>query len=222
MQTYKELYIGGEWVAPDSSEVIEVISPATEEVIGQVPHANTADADRAVAAARKAFDDGPWPHMTPVQRAEAIGRLSAALQARAQDIADTISSENGSPKQWSIMGQVFSSTMVLDSYVGLATQYQWVDTRMGMMGGPVRVRKAPVGVVAAITPWNVPLFIAALKFGPGLLAGNTFVLKPSPETPLDSYPLAEAIIEAGFPEGGINIIPSSPETRGAPWKNPRI
>ena len=118
MQTFKELYIGGEWVAPASSEVIEVISPATEEVIGQVPHASTADADRAVAAARKAFDEGPWPHMTPVERGEAIGRLSASLQARAQDIADTISSENGSPKQWSIMGQVFSSTMVLDSYVG--------------------------------------------------------------------------------------------------------
>ena len=122
MQTFKELYIGGEWVAPSGSEVIEVISPATEEVIGQVPHASTADADRAVAAARKAFDEGPWPHMTPVERGEAIGRLSAALQARSQDIADTISSENGSPKQWSIMGQVFSATMVLDSYVTLATR----------------------------------------------------------------------------------------------------
>ena len=110
------------------------------------------------------------------------------------------------------MGQVFSATMVLDSYVALATQYEWVDTRTGMMGGPVRVRRAPVGVVAAITPWNVPLFIAALKLGPGLLAGCTFVLKPSPETPLDSYPLAEAIIEAGFPEGVINIIPAGRET----------
>ena len=139
MQTYKELYIGGEWVAPDSSEVIEVISPATEEVIGQVPHASTGDADRAVAAARKAFDDGPWPHMTPVDRAAAIGRLSASLQARAQDLADTISSENGSPKQWSIMGQVFSATMVLDSYVNLATEYQWVDTRTGPPIMPVRV-----------------------------------------------------------------------------------
>src|SRR5262249_5292389 len=222
MQTFKELYIGGEWVAPDSSEVIEVVSPASEDVIGQVPHASTADADRAIAAARKAFDEGPWPHMTPVERAEAVGRLSAALQGRAQDIADTISSENGSPKQWSMMGQVFSSTMVLDTYAAMATQYQWVDTRAGMMGGPVRVRKAPVGVVAAITPWNVPLFIAALKFGPGLLAGNTFVLKPSPETPLDSYPLAEAIIEAGFPEGVINIIPASRETGEHLVKHPDI
>ena len=160
--------------------------------------------------------------MTPVERGEAIGRLSAALQARAQDIADTISSENGSPKQWSIMGQVFSSTMVLDSYAAMATQYQWVDTRTGMMGGPVRVRRAPVGVVAAITPWNVPLFIAALKLGPGLLAGCTFVLKPAPETPLDSYPLADAIIEAGIPEGVINIIPAGRETGEYIVKHPSI
>ncbi len=222
MQTFKELYIGGEWVVPSGSEVIEVISPSTEEVIGQVPHASTADADRAVAAARKAFDEGPWPHMTPVERGEAVGRLSAALQARSQDIADTISSENGSPKQWSIMGQVFSATMVLDSYATMATDYQWVETRTGMMGGPVRVRRAPVGVVAAITPWNVPLFIAALKLGPGLLAGCTFVLKPSPETPLDSYPLAEAIIEAGFPEGVINIIPAGRETGEYLVKHPNI
>jgi betaine-aldehyde dehydrogenase len=222
MQTFKELYIGGEWVAPSGSDVIEVISPSTEEVFGQVPHASTADADRAVAAARHAFDEGPWPHMTPVERGEAVGRLSAALQARSQDIADTISSENGSPKQWSIMGQVFSATMVLDSYAALATHYQWVDTRTGMMGGPVRVRRAPVGVVAAITPWNVPLFIAALKLGPGLLAGCTFVLKPSPETPLDSYPLADAIIEAGFPEGVINIIPAGRETGEYLVKHPGI
>src|SRR5206468_11125028 len=100
MQTYKELYIGGEWVAPDGNEVIEVISPATEEVIGQVPHASTGDADRAVAAARTAFDDGPWPHLSPVERAEAIARLSAALQGRAQDLGAAISSENGSPNQW--------------------------------------------------------------------------------------------------------------------------
>ena len=141
-----------------------------------------------------------------------MSRLSAALQARAIDIADTISSQNGSPKSWSIMGQVFSATMVLDTYARLATEYQWVDTRAGMMGGPVRVRKAPVGVGAAITPWNVPLFIAALKLGPAMLTGCTVVLKPAPETPLDSYLLAEAAIEAGVPEGVINIVPAGRET----------
>jgi betaine-aldehyde dehydrogenase len=212
VKVYKELYIGGEMVTPAGSETIEVISPASEEVIGEVPHGSPADIDAAVASARRAFDEGPWPHMSPVERAEVLSRLSAALQARAIDIADTISSQNGSPKSWSIMGQVFSATMVLDTYARLATEYQWVDTRVGMMGGPVRVRKAPVGVAAAITPWNVPLFIAALKLGPAMLTGCTVVLKPAPETPLDSYLLAEAAIEAGVPEGVINIVPAGRET----------
>ena len=222
MKTFKELYIGGEWVAPAGSDVIEVVSPASEEVIGQVPDGTPADIDAAVAAARKAFDDGPWPHMTPVQRGEVLAKLSQGLQARAGDLADTISSQNGSPKQWSMMGQVFSATMVLDTYVALATSYEWVDTRVGMMGGPVRVRKAPVGVAAAITPWNVPLFIAALKLGPSMIAGCTVVLKPAPETPLDSYLLAEAAIEAGVPEGVINIVPAGRETGEHLVKHPDI
>ena len=212
MHIYKELYIGGEWVQPSSSATIDVYSASTEELIGQVPDGTPEDIDRAVAAARTAFDDGPWPHMSPVERAEVLGRLSQALQARATDLADLISSENGSPKQWSLMGQVFSSTMVLDTYVGLASQYQWVETRAGMMGNPVRIRRAPVGVVAGITPWNVPLFIAALKLGPAMLAGCPMILKPAPETPLDSYILAEAAIEAGVPAGVINIVPAGRES----------
>jgi betaine-aldehyde dehydrogenase len=222
MQTFKELYIGGDWMAPSGSDVIEVVSPATEEVIGQVPHGTPADVDKAVAAARQAFDNGPWPRMAPVERAEVLARLSAGIQARSQHIADTISSQNGSPKQWSIMGQVFSATMVLDTYVGLAATYEWSDTRTGMMGNTVRVRRAPVGVVAAITPWNVPLFIAALKLGPAMIAGCTVVLKPSPETPLDSYLLAEAAIEAGVPEGVINIVPAGRETGEYLVKHPGI
>ena len=187
-----------------------------------MPDASTADVDRAVAAARKAFDEGPWPHMSPVERAEAIGRLSAALQARAQDIADTISSENGSPKQWSIMGQVFSSTMVLDSYVALATQYQWVDTRTGMMGGPVRVRQAPVGVVAAITPWNVPLFIAALKLGPGLLAGVHVRAEAVARDAARQLPARRGDHRGRLPRGVINIIPAGRETGEYLVKHPSI
>ena len=130
MQTFKDLFIGGEWVAPASSDVIEVISPATEEVIGQVPHTSTEDADRR-RRRPQGVRRGPVAAHVAGRAGRGIGRLSASLQAAAQDIADTISSENGSPKQWSIMGQVFSSTMVLDSYVALATRYQWVDTRAG-------------------------------------------------------------------------------------------
>jgi len=212
MHTFKELYIGGEWTAPSGSGVIEVISPATEEVIGQVPDGTPEDVDRAVAAARRAFDEGPWPHLNPVERAAVLGRFSANIQAKMQDFAELISSQNGSPVSWSIMGQVLSSTMVLDSYVGFAETYRWVDSRTSMMGGTTRVRRAPVGVVAAITPWNVPLFIAALKLAPAMVAGCTIVLKPAPETPLDSFLLAEAAIEAGVPEGVLNIVPAGRET----------
>jgi aldehyde dehydrogenase (NAD+) len=212
VKIYKELYIGGEWIQPAGAEIIDVVSPATEELIGQVPHGSPADIDAAVAAARRAFDDGPWTRLSPTERAEVITRLSQALQSRAQDLADIISSENGSPKQWSILGQVYSATMVLDTYAAIGGNYPWVDTRVGMLGNTVRVRKAPVGVVAAITPWNVPLFIAALKLGPALLAGCPVILKPAPETPLDSYLLAEAAIEAGVPAGVINIVPAGRET----------
>jgi len=206
-----QLFIGGEWVKPQGSGVIEVISPHTEAVIGSVPDASPADLDAAVAAARRAFDDGPWPRMTPEERAEGLKRLSGALQSRAQDIADLISSQNGSPKSWSIMGQVFSSTMVLDTYAGLASGYPWEDRRDGALGAPVLVRRAPVGVAVGIIPWNVPLFISALKLGPAMAAGCPIVLKPAPETPLDAYLLAEAVIEADLPPGVVNIVAAGRE-----------
>jgi aldehyde dehydrogenase (NAD+) len=150
--------------------------------------------------------------MTPAERAEGIKRLSGAVQSRAQDLADTISSENGSPKSWSLMGQVFSATMVLDTYAGLASGYAWEDRRTGALGTPVLVRRAPVGVAAGIIPWNVPLFISALKLGPAMAAGCPIVLKPSPETPLDGYLLAEAVAEADLPPGVVNIVAAGRET----------
>ncbi len=206
MTDHKELFIGGEWVAPAGSGRIEVISPVTEEVYGTVPDATEADVDRAVAAARRAFDSGPWPRMSPEERADAIARLSAALQARSMDIADIITNENGSVKSFSIMGQVFASTMVLDKYAEIARTYQFEDRRMGALGGDVRVRRAPVGVVAGVIPWNVPLYITAMKLGPAMASGSTIVLKPSPETPLDAYLFADAVLEAGIPEGVINVV----------------
>ena len=212
METHDTLFIGNEFVKPDGKGFIDVISPHSEEVIGRVPDASTVDIDRAVSSARAAFDDGPWPRMTPEERAEGLKRLSGALQSRAQQIADVISSENGSPKQWSLMGQVFSATMVLDTYSGLASGYPWEDRRTGALGSPVLVRRAPVGIAAGIIPWNVPMFIMALKLGPAMAAGVPIVLKPAPETPLDAYLLAEAIIEADLPPGVINIVAAGRET----------
>jgi len=210
MDIRDRLFIGGDWVAPASDRTIEVVSPSSEEPVGRVPEATEADVDRAVAAAREAFESGPWPRTPPAERAELLGRLSAEIQGRSQEMAELISHENGSPVSWSIMGQVFAATMVFDYYAGLGKTFDFTETRTGMLG-PVRVHQHPVGVAAAIAPWNVPLFINALKLAPALLAGCTVVLKPAPETPLDSYVLAECLQAVGLPPGVVNIVPAGRE-----------
>jgi betaine-aldehyde dehydrogenase len=209
--TKDKLYIDGAWADPAGTDVIEVISPHTEEVIAKVPHASERDIDRAVAAARQAFDRGPWPKMTPSERADVMAKLSQLIQARSQEFAETITQQNGSPSSWSLMGQVFSSTMVLDYYTNLAREYVFEEERLGTLGTPALVRKEPVGVVAAIVPWNVPLFVTMLKLGPAMAAGATVVLKPAPETPVDAYLLAECIEQAGVPNGVINIVQAGRE-----------
>lgn len=221
MITQDTLFIGGEFVAPAGTGRIDVVNPATEEILGSCPEATTADVDRAVAAAREAFDHGPWPHMSPSERADAIARLSAALQARGADIADLITKENGSPSSWSIMGQVFSATMVLDSYVDIAKNHDWVTERQGALS-PVTIVKAPVGVCAGIIPWNAPLFISVLKLGPALAAGCTIVLKPAPDTPLDAYLLADALVEAEIPPGVVNIVAAHREVSEYLVRHPDI
>lgn len=199
------LFIGGQWVEPAGTATIDVISPSTEQVIARVPDGTTADIDRAVAAARHAFDAGPWPRMAAGERAEVMAALSAAIQARYEQFAQTITEENGSPISWSVMGQVFSATLALDFFTGLAREYRFEEERPGLMG-PALVRREPVGVVGAIVPWNVPLFVTMLKLGPAMAAGCTVVVKPAPETPLDAYLLAECLQEAGLPEGVVNIV----------------
>jgi aldehyde dehydrogenase (NAD+) len=211
MQVHDKLFIGGEWVAPATSAIIEVTSPHTEEVIARVPEASAADIDNAVDAARRAFDEGPWPRMEPGERADVMAKISQTIQARSQDYAETITREMGSPISWSIMGQVFASTMVLDYYTGLARAYPFEELRDGVLGNKALVRKEAVGVAGAIVPWNVPLFVTMLKLGPAMAAGATVVLKPAPETPLDAFLLAEALLEAGLPPGVVNIVPAGRE-----------
>ena len=215
--TKDTLFIGGQWSepawksgGPDGRGVIEVVSPHTEEIIGSVPDATNADMDRAVAAARQAFDRGPWPHTSPAERADLMAKLSQAIQARSQEFAQTITQQNGCPISWSLMGQVFASTMVLDFFTGLAREYAFEEERQGLMG-PAIVRREPVGVAAAIVPWNVPLFVTMLKLAPALASGSTIVIKPAPETPLDAYLLAECIQEVGIPEGVVNIVAAGRE-----------
>lgn len=210
MREHDRLFIGGEWAAPAGTATIDVISPHTEEVIGRVPEGTEGDIDAAVAAARRAFDEGPWPRMTPAERAEIVGRLSAIYAERQQQMADLCTAQMGSPIMFSVFGQAAIPQMVLQYYVDLAATYTWEEERQGMLG-PVTVTREPVGVVAAIVPWNVPQFTLMLKLAPALIAGCTVVAKPSPETPLDSYLLAEWIKEAGIPDGVVNFVPAGRE-----------
>jgi aldehyde dehydrogenase (NAD+) len=209
METKDTLYVGGEWVAPSTTNTIDVISPFTEEVIATVPEAGEADVDRAVEAAQAALA-GPYPQLTPSERADYITKLSQAIMARSQELADTITQEMGTPASWSLMGQVFSSTMVLDGWAELARSFTFEEHRPGGLG-PTIVRKEPVGVSAGIIPWNTPLFIVALKLGAALAAGAPMVLKPSPETPLDAYILGELFDEIELPKGMVSILPAGRE-----------
>ncbi len=210
MHEHDRFYIGGEWVAPAGSGTIDVISPHTEEVIGRVPDGTAADMDRAVGAARDAFDNGPWPRMAPAERAEAVARLADLYAARLGDIAELITEEMGSPITFSQLAQAPQPHMMLSYFADLGKTFTWEDERPGLFG-PVTVRREPVGVVAAIVPWNVPQFTIMTKLPAALVAGCTVVVKPAPETPLDAYLLAELIDEAGLPPGVVNIVPGGRE-----------
>ncbi|MFG3440115.1 aldehyde dehydrogenase [Nonomuraea sp. NPDC047897] len=210
MRQHDTLYIGGEWVAPAGTGTIDVISPHTEQVVGRVPDGTAADMDRAVAAAREAFDRGPWPRMTFAERAAVIGRLAEIYAARQEEMAALITEEMGSPITFSQLAQAPQPLGMLQYYAELGRTFQQEEQRPGLFG-PTTVRREPVGVVAAIVPWNVPQFVAMTKIAPALLAGCAIVLKPAPETPLDAYLLAEMTQEAGLPAGVLNIVPAGRE-----------
>jgi betaine-aldehyde dehydrogenase len=210
MLTHDSLYLGGAFEKPSSTAVIVVRSPFDGSVVGRVPEAQTADVDRAVSLARRAIDEGPWPGTSGSERADVLDRLLAALQKRSGPMAETITREMGSPISFSHAGQVFASHMILDYYAKLVRTFAFEEKRDVMIGS-ARVRHTPVGVAAAIVPWNVPLFTVMLKLAPALAAGCAVVIKPAPETPLDAYLLAEALDEAGLPKGVVSIVPAGRE-----------
>ena len=210
VQDRDTLWIGGDWVPSDGGGTIEVISPHTEQVIATVPEASNADIDQAVVAARNALETGPWATMDPAGRGEILADLTAGLGARAEDLAQTITAEMGSPIMFSHLGQVGATLMVADYYANLVKDFAFEEERQGMMSS-VLVRREPVGVVGAIVPWNVPLYVTMLKLAPALAAGATMVLKPAPESPLSAYLLAEALEEAGVPKGVVSILPAGRE-----------
>ncbi|MCB1462510.1 MAG: aldehyde dehydrogenase family protein, partial [Nitratireductor sp.] len=203
----EKFFIDGQWVEPMSNRKLDVVSPSTEEVVMTYPEAGEADMDRAVRAAREAFDNGPWPRFSPAERAHFMRKVAQHLSERLEDIAQAWTLQVGAPISLTryLVGQ---NPTLFNYYADLIESYPFVDERYRDDGGKVKVVKEPVGVCAAITPWNAPLVLLSYKIAAGLAAGCTFVAKPSPETPLEAYILAECIEKAGLPRGVFNLVPA--------------
>ncbi len=207
-----EIFIGGEWTRPQGSDRIEVIAASTEEVVGSVPEGTNADVDAAVRAARTAFEDpSGWSSWSSEQRAQALERLAGALAGRGEETAQRVSLQNGMPISFALQVEAVFPALLAQYYAGLIRQTSMQEDRAGLLGGTIHVLRKPVGVVGAIVPWNYPQTLAMFKLAPLLAAGCTVVMKPSPETVLDSLLLADAIIEAGLPAGVVNIVPAGRE-----------
>ena len=222
MHEYDRLYIGGEWVQPAGKSTIDVISPHSEELVGRVPEGTEADIDKAVAAARTAFDTGDWPRLSPEERIAAVQKFCDVYAARIPDMASVITEEMGSPITFSNLAQSPAPWMMLNTFLQIAAEYPWEERRTGVLSGEVIVRREPVGVVGAIVPWNVPQFVTMSKLAPALISGCAIVIKPSPETPLDGFLMAELLEEAGIPKGVVSVIPAGREVGEHLVKHPGV
>src|SRR5262252_9441672 len=207
MKTYDKLYIGGEWTPASGKGSFDVIDASTEEVMGKVPKGDASDADRAVRAARAAFDG--WARTPPAERSEYLQKIQAGLGARAQEIAETIAREVGMPLPLSNMIQAGLPTLTFGSAAQLAASYEFEE-----QAGNSLVVREPIGVVGCITPWNYPLHQVAAKVGLALAAGCTVVLKPSEVAPLSAFILAEIIDSVRLPRGVFNLVSGDGPTVG--------
>ena len=189
------------------AKIIEVISPHTEQAIAEVAAAGPAGVDDAVRAARAAFDTGPWGRSESSERIAAVRRLADVYDQRRAEMAETITAEIGAPITFAQRAQVGLPAMMIRAFCDLAERHRWQEIRPGFFGADVLVQKQPVGVVAAIVPWNMPQFLIVTKLVPALLAGCTVVIKPAPESPLDALLLAEMIGQIDLPEGVVSVVP---------------
>lgn len=215
-------FIGGEWVAPSSEARFTVISPHTEDVFLSVPEAQAGDLNRAVAAARQAFDAGPWPRMSPAERAGFLGAIAGKLMERSSDLAHVWTNEMGIING---IAQFSGPTVagVFGFYAALASTFKFEERHEPSYGGGtgLLVREA-VGVVGAIIPWNAPLTLLGYKLAPALLAGCTVVLKASPEAPIDAYIFAEICEAIGLPPGVVNVVTADREVSELLVRHPDV
>ena len=217
-----ELYIDGRWTEPDSGRY-EVVNPATEAVIGTAPDASVAQVEDAIAAARTAFDTGPWPNLEPAERARCLQQLSDALMARGEEIYALAQAEWGCTANERLI-HVEGPAFMVGHAAELAVEPAEAPMEAWGAAGTTVLRYEPLGVVAAMTPWNFPHTLNVMKLGAALAAGNTLVLKPSPLTPLAGLALARLIDEnTDIPPGVVNVVtPTSVEASRRLTLDPRI
>ena len=208
--SYERIFVGGHW-QPGSGDRIEIVSPHTEEVIAHSAAGSAQDVDAAVRAARTAFDEGPWPHLSHAERIAAVEKLAAVYSEHIDEMADLITAEMGSPASFSRLGQAAGAASMMHLATQAARSFPWAQRRTGLLG-EVHLRRMPVGVVGIIIPWNVPQNLLMPKLIPALIAGCTVVVKPAPETPLDSLWVAEMIEQIGLPEGVVSVVPGGRDT----------
>ncbi len=200
-----KLWIGGEWRAAHSGRSIEIVSPNSEQVVAIVAEADEADMDAAVAAARQAFDHGPWSRMAPAERLSYLTRMADHLEGRVGELATAWTAQMGGLS--SFAGPMHNgSVMSFRGIIAMAAAFEFVEHRPSMGAAVGLVAYEPVGVVAAIAPWNGPFGIMLNKVAYALAAGCTIIMKPSPETPLETYIIAEAAEAAGLPPGVVNMV----------------
>jgi betaine-aldehyde dehydrogenase len=216
------LFIGGQWIEPASDQIFEVIDASTEQPVLTVARAGIVDVERAVTAARAAFDDGEWPRLAPAERARYLLAIASAIRRRADDFARAWSLESGvlyrisSARIGDIMAGLF------ETYAGLAETFVFEEPRRGSGGQQATLVREAVGVVAAIVPWNSPGPLMTYKCAPALLSGCTVVLKTPPEAPISGYIFAEICEEVGLPAGVVNVVAARRDGSQALVADPRV
>jgi phenylacetaldehyde dehydrogenase len=218
--TPRQLFINGQWTEAASGKTFETPNPATGDTLARVAEGDAEDVDRAVKAARKAFDDGPWGHITPSERGRIIWRIGDLILEHAEELAQLESLDNGKPYAVALAADIPLAADLFHYMAGWATKIEGNSINISVPYMPGAnfhsyTLREPVGVVGQIIPWNFPLLMAAWKLGPALTTGNTVVLKPAEQTPLTAVRLAGLIAEAGVPDGVVNVITGFGETAGA-------
>ena len=210
-----KMLIGGQWVESASGKTFDTINPSTGEVLARVAEGDAEDMNRAVAAARKAFESGPWPRLTPSQRGRLLWKVAELIEKNAEELAQLETLDNGKPIKYSRASDVPLTADHFRYFAGWATKLEGDTIPVSIPNMFTYTLREPMGVVGQIIPWNFPLQMASWKLAPALACGNTVILKPAEQTPLTALRLGELICEAGFPEGVVNIVPGFGETAGA-------